>query len=204
MLQRSHFQGQLIWGMIRTLQQFTPTQLIEACRRIHPDISRASVTRYYSVLRDRGYIHSSRRGHYHLMKDLGLYAPIISNGSFYNPNQEGLDPQNRIWRVARILRQFSIAELASAAEVSAQQCHGYLHRLSQGQFVVCLNPKGSRPLMEHAIYRLARDTGPIAPFVVGNKKSRSKLFDANKNEFINLNPEEESKHDSPATLAHTA
>ena len=201
MASRPHFQGQIVWGAIRTLQHFTPTQLIDACRLIYPQISRASITRYYSLLRDRGYIQSTRRGHYHLVKDAGLYAPVVTSENFYDPNSQGLDPQTRIWRVARILRRFSAGELAATAEVKESQASNYLHWLSQGQFVVCLNPKGTRSFTAEAIYQLARDTGPIAPFVAGNKKTRFMLFDANRNEFINL---EERKNDCPATRAHSA
>ena len=193
------FLSQVVWNKMRRVQKFSMEQMQSACLRIHPDISPKKVEKYCNVLRRQGYL-EAKRGVYRLTKITGIYAPALIKGGVYDPNREGLDAENRIWKIARIVGKFTATEMCSLSRASRSRCVNYLRWLCAGGYVTLVNPNHARG--KENIYRMVRDTGAIAPFVWCSQKG-SFLFDPNNNQFINVDPKKEESSGRD-TLAHTA
>jgi hypothetical protein len=80
----------------------------------------------------------------------------------------------RMWNSMRQLRQFSVADLQATAEVGHSHATKYVRLLLQAQYLVLVAPKREGVAMGHAVYRLVRNTGPVAP-----RASADGVFDAN-------------------------
>lgn len=69
----------------------------------------------------------------------------------------------KMWQTMRIMRQFTVADIEAAAEVTTTSARKYVHFLHVAGYVRCVQPVQSGRTGGHALYRLIRDTGPYAP-----------------------------------------
>jgi|GEM_PF-7089170 len=76
--------------------------------------------------------------------------------------------RERVWRAMRMLRRFTIPDLAATAEAGANNVQHYLIALERADYVRVAAPRRSGVKGGHAVYVLARDTGPHAPRVRGD------------------------------------
>lgn len=80
----------------------------------------------------------------------------------------------RMWNSMRQLRGFTSVDLAATAETSTNGARKYCKHLLDAGYLVIATPKREGVPLGHAIYRLVRNTGPVAPRI-----SKSGLFDGN-------------------------
>ncbi len=71
--------------------------------------------------------------------------------------------RDRAWEAMRILRQFTSADLATTAEIGADNCKDYLHGLSVHGYIALARPVANGQPGGHALWRLIKNTGPHAP-----------------------------------------
>jgi hypothetical protein len=113
------------------------------------------------------------------------------NGVAYNGRGQSNAPKHRrgtgqqcVWQSMRILRTFTYPDLVSTAEVSMSTARTYCNLLMQFGYVRQLRGRPSHlpnheRIGEYAVFKLIKDTGPIAP-----KRQKGGLFDANLNKEI--------------------
>lgn len=92
--------------------------------------------------------------------------------------------KQRLWQSMRILRNFTYPDLVATAEVSLSSAHAFCNLLIKFGYVrqIRANPTNlslQDRAGQYAVYRLVKDTGPIAP-----KKQDIFLFDANLKEYL--------------------
>lgn len=92
--------------------------------------------------------------------------------------------QQCVWQSMRLLRNFSYPDLVATAEVSMSTARVYTNFLIKFGYVRMVRGRSDHlPTAEragvYAVYRLIKDTGPIAP-----KRRYKVLFDANLNKEI--------------------
>ncbi|MEI2740927.1 MAG: hypothetical protein V9G63_10045 [Candidatus Competibacter sp.] len=94
--------------------------------------------------------------------------------------RSGLDARQRIWNTVRVFKQVSIEQAQATAEVSASNAQKYLRALLRAGYLQIARPKQSGKTGGHAIYRLARNTGPRAPIV---RTGGDGVYDPNQDVF---------------------
>ena len=91
------------------------------------------------------------------------------------------DARTRVWRSMRVMRRFTVADLAAVAEAGFHNTHSYIVDLVHGGYVRKLKMETPRRGVEgRAVFALIKDTGPLAPsmrFDAGRK--RIGIFDPN-------------------------
>ncbi|MDL3984612.1 hypothetical protein [Shewanella xiamenensis] len=109
---------------------------------------------------------------------------VVSQGRFAQSKRRHGDSQQRVWQSMRILRNFTYSDLVATAEVSKGIANSFCNLLMRFGYVrqIRANPT-NLPVQErsgqYAVYRLVKDTGPIAP-----KRQDIFLFDANLKEYL--------------------
>jgi hypothetical protein len=72
----------------------------------------------------------------------------------------------RIWRAARILRRFTLVELAAVAMAGQTNCFQYVGGLrDQGIIRIVFTPRNGSHSDGPMIFELAQDRGPLPPIV---------------------------------------
>ena len=69
----------------------------------------------------------------------------------------------RIWRSMRILRRFTAPDLCATAEAGRWNVQQYMLALARAGYLRIAVPRKCGVRAGHAIYALARDTGPNPP-----------------------------------------
>ncbi len=69
-------------------------------------------------------------------------------------------PRQKIWTSMRIIRAFTVADIAATAEVSEGAVTSYLQSLRHAGYVRSVRRSSQRGCMS---YRLIMNTGPLAP-----------------------------------------
>ncbi|HET7300091.1 MAG TPA: hypothetical protein VFJ01_05505 [Oleiagrimonas sp.] len=69
----------------------------------------------------------------------------------------------KMWQTMRIMRQFTVADIESSAEVTNTAASKYVRFLHQAGYLRCVQAKESGRTGGHARYQLLRNTGPHAP-----------------------------------------
>jgi len=93
--------------------------------------------------------------------------------------------RTRIWRSMRVMRRFTIADLAATADAGLQNTHSYIVDLVNGGYVRKLkNEVPKRGVEGRAVFALVKDTGPLAPSLArfwsnGVRVSTGTIFDPN-------------------------
>lgn len=114
---------------------------------------------------------------YVVAKNTGPLPPMPRNGGVLDPNIPGqrADGMSRLWRVLRMVDAFEVSQVAGLAELREQTVRTYLSRLIKAGYVVVLRPRESGTKDGGGLYRLERDTGPLAPIF----KRGGEVFDPN-------------------------
>jgi hypothetical protein len=167
---------------MRKREEFTKTQLRRSLK-----ICNRTLEGYLQPLKQAGYLElvgeleGNGRGPapyiWRLTKNTGKAAPIVRrDGSIYDPNLAGevCQAAQRIWNALRLAGAEMTPENTSAiAGVAATVVRKYLLALEQAGYLEGDGPpKG---------YRLAQDTGPLAPM-----GTRAGVFDQNLCEYCNF------------------
>lgn len=80
----------------------------------------------------------------------------------------------RSWQSMRVLRRFTLPDLVATAEIGAANAKAYTIALRRAGYVRCVLARRAGK-GGHAVYMLARNTGPRAPMVRNN----GTVWDAN-------------------------
>ena len=83
--------------------------------------------------------------------------------------------RDRIWQSMRILRRFTLPDLAATAEAGENNCLKYTRELTAGGIVRVIKPHESGHKNGHIIWFLVRDLGPKSPRL----RKDGTLFDPN-------------------------
>lgn len=71
--------------------------------------------------------------------------------------------RQRMWNTMRQLKRWDTADLEATADVSKNHAQRFVMALVEVQYVVLVTPAGRGRNGPRAIYRLVRNTGPVAP-----------------------------------------
>lgn len=75
----------------------------------------------------------------------------------------GESMRQRAWTAMRIFKTFSVAQIEATAEIERENLRKYLKALHRAGYLVLHRPKRNGQAGGHAVWRLARDSGPTAP-----------------------------------------
>lgn len=130
--------------------------------------------RFIQFLREKGRIKTSRRGSgsrpstYKLMdaSPLVFEQPGARHGYRVKTRRTHTrtPARQRIWNSCRILRVFTLQELAATAQAAYGTCGGYITRLEKAGLVRKVKRHAAQP-GEFALFRLSKDAGPEHPIV---------------------------------------
>mgnify|MGYP001598525015 FL=1 len=73
------------------------------------------------------------------------------------------DNREKIWKVIRVLREFSIGEVSILVNASGQVISSYLFHLQNAGYVRQSGLRKEADGRNHRLYRRAKNTGPKAP-----------------------------------------
>lgn len=165
---------QILWEEMRSLRVFSMVDLDPL------GVERATAKSYVECLEAGGFLvreGESRRFQrivYRLVRDVGIEAPRLrADGT---PVVQG-QAREQMWRAMKMLCQFSFVDLAvsastEAVRVSEVDARDYVRHLSHAGYLAILKP--ATPTSK-AVYRLAKNTGPLSPMVTRAKV----VFDPN-------------------------
>ncbi len=71
--------------------------------------------------------------------------------------------RDRAWTAMRVLRRFSLPDLAATAEIGLDNARKYCIGLCRAGYLRIVQPKANGRKGGHQVYQLVRDTGPHAP-----------------------------------------
>jgi len=91
-------------------------------------------------------------------------------------HRAGLDIRQQAWNSIRVLKRFTSAQVEATAEISRDNLRKYLKALDRAGYLVLAKPKRNGKSLGHAVWRLARDSGPRAPIV---RTAGSGVYDPN-------------------------
>lgn len=92
-------------------------------------------------------------------------TPRLANQRRRMVASRGADKREKLWRAMRILRTFTIGELAAVIELaSVKSVSAFCSELQRAGYLTV--QRGNHHQHECARYRLIRDTGPIAPWAM--------------------------------------
>lgn len=90
--------------------------------------------------------------------------------------RSGQDVRQRAWIAMRIFKTFTAAQIQASAEVETHNLRKYIKALHRAGYLIVHRPKRNGVTGGHAVWRLARDSGPAAPIV---RFDRNGVYDPN-------------------------
>lgn len=143
-----------LWQSIRALRSFTVIDLAADASTSH-----RNAWRYLSEFRRAGFVRVARRG----AKGRRAVFALAMDARATAPGEETgrtVTARARLWRSARILQTFTIADLTVTADAGHRNARRYLRALRKAGIVRVIRRgvRGSR-----GMYALANDIGPMAP-----------------------------------------
>jgi hypothetical protein len=173
----------LCWQAMRCLRTFTIRRLVmvtELPERTVYDYVKALLTVGY-VRQESAYDPQGERGNaaqYRLVKDTGLYAPLVRQGTVmdWNAHPRQRDANSRMWQGLCEMRVVDAPHLASVARQRVVTASRYLKFLADHEFVVVIDPNQNGKAGSWTTYRLVGDPGPLPPM----RRRDGTLLDLNK------------------------
>lgn len=86
------------------------------------------------------------------------------------------DTRQKVWNSIRVLKRFTTAQIEATAEVRRDNLRKYLSALDRAGYLVLVRPKQNGKALGHAVWRLARDSGPQHPLP---RRDGSGVYDPN-------------------------
>lgn len=145
--------------------------------------SKPAVRTYLHALCRAGLIERTRQvpgqpTEYTLVHDVGPAAPRIDKTTREITTRP--TARYRAWQAIRVLRTFSVPDVAASAETSVHVVRHLLQGLCPAGYAIKTAAGGAAV---HAEYRLIRDPGPLPPRLSRHRRS---VFDPNSNQIISL------------------
>jgi hypothetical protein len=169
-----------VWNALRRGDRLTIAALAERFGYRKPNLGR-----YLRALVAAGWVASERvagngrPSEFWLVEDLGPFPPQFGpDRVLANPNQAGQvgDPHQRLWNALRIQRRGRWADFAAPAEVCRRSAVSYLQSLRRVGYCESVRQRGRDGFL---VWRLLRDTGPVAPVLCGEA-----VYDPNLDEEV--------------------
>lgn len=158
---------EVVWGAMRKLKRFTVSDLL---RDLGIGVTRRTMNRYCAGLERAGYLkrtppRGARAHEFALARDLGAEAPRITNTG---REIAGTRKREDIWRTIRILKDFSLLELAAVIPgLTKDNAKRYVRYLRLAGYVVMGNDRRYRIIP-------AMCRGPRPPLI-----QRGQVYDPN-------------------------
>jgi hypothetical protein len=163
---------QAMWEVMRTMRRFTYADLFRW--------DRDTVRDYVQRLLAGGFLKADRSGGrftrivFELVRDVGMEAPKLQRDG--SPSLMGRCREN-LWRAMKMGGTFTYMDLAvtastEAVQVSEMDARDYVKHLLHAGYLAIQKP--ATPTSK-AVYRLAKNTGPLSPMVTRAKV----VFDPN-------------------------
>ncbi len=89
----------------------------------------------------------------------------------------GEDMRQRAWTAMRIFKVFTLAQIEATADIERENVRNYVKALHRAGYLVLWRPKRNGSPGGHAVWRLARDSGPNAPIV---RRKSAGVYDPNR------------------------
>ncbi len=179
-----------IWTAIRDLHEFSVSEIEDKTR-----INHSSIKAYILGLTKAGYLKRTEHHHrakidnrfvanrWQLVKDTGEDAPRVTRDGKHIT--QGLSREN-MWRAMRILRDFSVKDLAAQASnddiiIKHADARTYIKYLHKADYLVIVTPANSDDKSQTR-YRMpaSRYTGPRPPMIQRTKQ----VFDPNTGKVV--------------------
>lgn len=185
-----------IWTAIRRQREFTVSDVHGA---LPANSSRAQIYNYVRLLERAGYVErcGTRPGSrqscvqviYRLCRDIGIERPQLSGDGAPAPNGQ---PRERLWRTIKILKEFSIDELAAGAStvefiVRRSTASKFIYALTRARYLV-VTQRASRGTVGRWRAVPTKVRGPRPPVY---SRRDDALFDPNTGETIPLGTSDE-------------
>lgn len=90
--------------------------------------------------------------------------------------RSGQDVRQRVWTAMRIFKIFTAVQIQATADVHRYNLYKYLKALQRSGYLIAHRPKRNGFPGGHAVWRLARDSGPSAPIV---RREGNGVYDPN-------------------------
>lgn len=163
-----------LWSAARRLQEFGLDELLAKVK-----VARRFAVDYLAGLESAGYLQSVPGGRYRLVRDIGVEAPMLKRDG---REIAGHCMREALWRTAKLLGGFTVAELAVHA--STERCPVierdavyYLRALVNAGYVVAAPGEGRRM---HYRFLPSRNTGPRPPIA----RQVLQIYDPNEDRVV--------------------
>lgn len=137
---------------MRKLQRFAIAQLVSEARASYSNARRLT----WELQREGAVRCESPKPNQH-RNDSAIY--VLER----EPRPRPAKARERVWSAIRILKRFTIPELAATAEAGKSNVTHYVLGLKRNGYLRVFRPRLSGAKAGSAIYVLVNDTGPIAP-----------------------------------------
>jgi hypothetical protein len=117
----------------------------------------------------------------------------MSGTVWKSPRPKGSEVHQRAWNSIRVFKRFTSGQIEATADIRCNNLNKYLKALHRTGFLVQVRPKQNGKSLGHAVWRLARDSGPHAPIV---RTDGSGVYDPNQDQ---LYPYRDEATDEPPT-----
>lgn len=104
--------------------------------------------------------------------------------------------RQRAWNMVRLFKRFTADQIAAPAEISVANLQKYLKALAASGYLLLVRPKQNGKVMGHAVWQLARNTGPHCPIV---RNDQSGVYDPNQDRLYPYPAPTEEPADESAT-----
>jgi len=109
-------------------------------------------------------------------------TPRLANQRRRMVAARGADKREKLWRAMRILRTFSIGELAAVTELaSVKSVSAFCSELRRAGYLTV--QRGNHHKSECARYHLIRDSGPLAPWAMNHGTA---IYDPNEDKEYSI------------------
>lgn len=122
----------------------------------------------------------------------------MSGTVWKGPRPQGGEVHQRAWNSIRVFKRFTSDQVEATADIRRNNLSKYLKALHQTGYLVRVRPKQNGKSLGHAVWRLARDSGPRAPIV---RTDGSGVYDPNQD---TLYPARDEAPNDPATRTGVA
>lgn len=104
--------------------------------------------------------------------------------------------RQRAWNMVRLFKRFTAEQIAAPAEISVANLQKYLKALAASGYLALARPKQNGKTMGHAVWQLARNSGPRCPIV---RNDSSGVYDPNHDRLYPYPAPTEEAADESAT-----
>lgn len=179
-----------IWAFVKHRKQFTNMEVVKSTG-INYTVVRAFTKAL--VKQNIAVVVKNKIGKASLFKLVQNTPPQFTPGFEVGERlsrRKKLTCADRCWRSMRVLKKFSVSDIAQGAEVRSAYAQQYVLWLNMAGYLRCLTPQTSATVNDSTVYMLIKDTGPDRPILRMREKA---VYDPNIDEVFDLNKSRSNK-----------